>query len=61
MSLCWLCDQPVEDPPETIGPYRAGRSSLAHRACLRVLGEFELDLRAESAGRSPIRDGLRPA
>lgn len=59
---CWLCGRPIEDPPEIIGHYRAGRCSLAHRRCLKVLGELELDLRAENAApRSLPTKGPGPA
>jgi hypothetical protein len=59
---CWLCGEPIDDPPEVIGHYRAGRCSLAHRGCLQVLGELELDLRAEGAGPVPSHDlGTGPA
>ena len=54
MASCWLCDRPVNDPPEVIGQYLAGQIRLAHRSCLRTLGELELDLRrAEGAGLGP--------
>lgn len=59
---CWLCGKPVEDPPQIIGHWRAMGSRVAHRRCLRVLGELELDLRADDAGRDPSHDlGPRPA
>lgn len=61
MNCCWLCGRPIQDPPEIIGHYRAGRCSLAHRGCLRVLGELELDLRADHAGRGPTHERPRPA
>jgi len=41
---CWLCGQPIHNPPEIIGHYIAGQTRLAHRHCLQVLGELELDL-----------------
>jgi len=43
-GLCWLCGYAIIDPPEVIGHYRASRARLAHRYCLRVLGELDLDL-----------------
>lgn len=63
MTCCWLCGRPVTDPPEIIGQFRAGRCQLAHRRCLRVLGELELDLqRADDAGPVPRSwDGTGPA
>lgn len=41
---CWLCGHAVIDPPEIIGHYRATRARVAHRGCLRVLGELDLGL-----------------
>lgn len=41
---CWLCGYAIIDPPQIIGQYRAGQVRVAHRYCLRVLGELELDL-----------------
>lgn len=62
MTTCWLCGQPIDDPPEIIGQYRSGRHMLAHRHCLQVLGELELDLRAGDIGPVPFHDlGTGPA
>lgn len=47
---CWLCDRPVEDPPQIIGHWHAMDSRVAHRRCLQTLGELDLDLRVASAG-----------
>ena len=44
MTACWLCEQPISDPPEIIGHWHASRGRVAHRRCLRVLGEIELSL-----------------
>jgi hypothetical protein len=55
MHHCWLCGQPVTDPPQVIGHLRAMTYRVAHQSCLRILGELELDLRAED-GRARPRD-----
>ena len=41
---CWLCGYAIIDPPQIIGQRDADRVRVAHRYCLRVLGELELDL-----------------
>lgn len=41
---CWLCGQPVNDPPRIIGHYRVARATVAHKDCLRILGELDLEL-----------------
>lgn len=63
MTTCWLCGRPIQDPPEIIGQFSAGRCQLAHRRCLRVLGELDLDLqRVDDAGPVPSHDlGTGPA
>jgi len=43
-TSCWLCGQPIEDPPDIIGHWHATRARVAHRHCLRVLGELDLNL-----------------
>lgn len=43
---CWLCGYAIIDPPHIIGHRTAGRIRVAHRYCLRVLGELDLDLPA---------------
>ena len=52
-GLCWLCDQPIQDPPEIVGRIIAGQSRVAHIECLRYAGEIELGLRAGDAGPGP--------
>lgn len=47
MSVCWLCDRLIEDPPEIIGQVIAGQSRVAHVECLCFIGEIELGLRVE--------------
>jgi hypothetical protein len=52
---CWVCCEPIEDPPEIIGELTALRAAIrtprvAHVACLRMLGEYELELRGEGTG-----------
>ena len=42
--VCWLCGEPVADPPQIIGQYVTGQARVAHRYCLRVLGELDLNL-----------------
>jgi hypothetical protein len=39
-----LCGYAVIDPPRIIGQRHAGRTRIAHRFCLRTLGELDLDL-----------------
>jgi hypothetical protein len=41
---CWVCGRPINDPPLIIGHYRATEHRVAHRRCLQILGELELDL-----------------
>lgn len=43
-GTCWLCGQPVEDPPEIIGQWRAHQARIAHRRCLQILGALDLNL-----------------
>jgi hypothetical protein len=43
-GTCWLCGQRILDPPHIIGQYVATRARVAHRGCLKVLGELDLDL-----------------
>jgi hypothetical protein len=43
-GCCWLCGYAVIDPPLIIGQRHAGQIRIAHRYCLRVLGELDLDL-----------------
>lgn len=50
MTLCWLCDRPIDDPPRIIGRILAGQTRVAHRECWQTLGEHDLDLRWEAAG-----------
>jgi hypothetical protein len=57
MSACWLCGEPIEDPPVIIGCYVAGQKQLAHRHCLRVLGELELDLTGGFKAGGPVPAG----
>lgn len=58
--ICWLCGQPIENPPQIIGRWRAMDSRVAHRSCLQILGELELDLQAD-AGPASSREGAGPA
>lgn len=60
-TSCWLCGHPIEDPPQIIGTWCATNPRVAHRRCLRVLGELELDLPAESAGPTSSHEGAGPA
>jgi hypothetical protein len=41
---CWLCGYAIIDPPQIIGQWHATQVRVAHRYCLRVLGELDLDL-----------------
>lgn len=50
MNTCWLCGHPIEPPLEIIGNYRVGRARVAHRRCLRILGEHELELGPDHLG-----------
>lgn len=43
-QTCWLCGQPVTDPPQIIGQWRVTQARIAHRHCLRILGELDLNL-----------------
>lgn len=43
-GTCWLCGHPISDPPQVIGHYRATQARVAHRHCLRTLGELDLRL-----------------
>lgn len=43
-TSCWLCGHPIIDPPEIIGQWHATRARVAHRRCLQILGELDLDL-----------------
>lgn len=43
-GTCWLCGHPIIDPPQIIGQWTATHARVAHRYCLRVLGELDLDL-----------------
>lgn len=42
--ICWLCGRPISDPPEVIGQYVATQVRVAHRRCLQILGELDLQL-----------------
>lgn len=44
---CWLCGHPIADPPDIIGHWHATQARVAHRHCLRTLGEYDLDLRTD--------------
>lgn len=55
MTLCWLCDQQINDPPRIIGRILAGETRVAHLDCWRLLGELDLDLRRGDTG--PELDG----
>lgn len=44
MTLCWLCDQPITDPPEIIGQFTVRQTRVVHRRCAQSLGELELNL-----------------
>jgi hypothetical protein len=43
-ASCWLCGHTIIDPPQIIGHYQATQARVAHRRCLRLLGELDLDL-----------------
>lgn len=43
-QTCWLCGQPVTDPPRITGQIQHGRSRLAHRTCMQTLGALDLNL-----------------
>jgi hypothetical protein len=55
MTLCWLCDRPIEDPPRIIGRILAGETRVSHLECWQTLGELDLDLKPGGAG--PELDG----
>lgn len=52
-AFCWLCNQPVEDPPEIIGRWLAEGPRLVHKRCLQTLGELELDFQRADEGAAP--------
>ncbi len=41
---CWLCNHPINDPPEIVGRWHTTQARVAHKHCLRILGELDLDL-----------------
>jgi hypothetical protein len=55
MTLCWLCDRLIDDPPRIIGRIIAGQQRVSHLECWQYLGELDLDLQRGGAG--PELDG----
>jgi hypothetical protein len=43
-TRCWLCGQPVTDPPRITGQIRQGQALIAHRTCMQILGALDLNL-----------------
>lgn len=50
MTICWLCDRPIEDPPRIIGRILYGETRVSHLECLQTLGELDLQLEAADPG-----------
>lgn len=58
---CWLCDHPIENPPEVIGHWHAVTYRVAHRQCLTLLGELDLELQQTAGpGSAPRQTPGRP-
>lgn len=56
MTLCWLCDWPIDDPPRIVGRIIAGETRVSHLECWQTLGEHDLGLQ-EGEGTGPELDG----
>lgn len=60
-TTCWVCCEPIEDPPEIVGWFtiHAGIRdvSIAHIACLHTIYELELDFQRADGPTGPDLGG----